>query len=85
MWKECEKHSGRDAAPLGAHVPPGGGCLSVWARERVRETVRVRCGCVCGLDAKGGGGEGSERANERASGKAGVLIMLKAIWPHGNL
>ena len=85
MWKECEKHSGRDAAPLGAHVPRGEGGVGVGARERVGGAGGGGGGGGGGGDKGGGGGEGSERANERASGKAGVLIMLKAIWPHGNL
>ena len=41
------------------------------------EAVSVPCLYVCYRER--------ESKQEGASEKAGVLIMLKAIWPHGNL
>lgn len=66
-------------------------CVHVPAREHdwvcMTGSVCVRgCECVVWLcTCLRGWGERKRERNERALGKAGILIMLKAIWPHGNL
>lgn len=54
------------------HVSLQGWGLGVWRR------VSTECGCAQVLETRGEKGQ-----NIDVAGKGRILIMLKAIWPHG--